>query len=78
MLTRVLQMVIKAPPSDPIVVRSTDLENYRKILNLFGDGRNIRGASGTNDPHRWFSRPIDHGSFTSRMEHGIKEFTAAM
>ncbi|PMD15366.1 hypothetical protein NA56DRAFT_710043 [Hyaloscypha hepaticicola] len=73
-----LPMIIKAPPSDPIVVRSTDLENYRKILNIFGDGRDIRGPSGTNNPHRWFSRPIDHRSFTSRMEHGIKEFTAAM
>ncbi len=71
-------MVIKAPPSDLIIVRSGDLENYRKILNNFGGGRDVRGPPGTNNPHRWFSRPIDHGSFTSRMEHGIKEFTAAM
>ena len=78
MLTRISQMVIKAPPADPIIVSSADLENYRKILNLFGKGRRIRSASGDNKPHTWFSRPIDHGSLKSRVEHGIKEFAAAV
>jgi hypothetical protein len=78
MLTRISQMVIKAPPADPIIVSSTDLENYRKILNLYGKGRRIRSASGNNKPHMWFSRPMDHGSLPSRMKHGFKELAAAV
>ncbi len=71
-------MVTKAPQSDPIVVRSSDLESRREILNIFGYGRNIRGESGKNDPHRWFSRPIDHGSFKSGVEVRIMGLTAAV
>ncbi|KAH8745642.1 hypothetical protein F5882DRAFT_387501 [Hyaloscypha sp. PMI_1271] len=72
-----LPMVTKAPPADPIVVRQSDLENHRKILNLFGDGRSIRRQAGRNDPHRWFSKPSD-GSFKSRMEEGIRGLHAAL
>jgi hypothetical protein len=72
-----LPMVTKAPPTDPIVVRQLDLENHRKILNLFGDGRSIRREAGRNDPHRRFSKPSD-GSFKSRMEEGIRGLHAAL
>jgi hypothetical protein len=72
-----LPMVTKTPPADPIVVRQSDLENHRKILNLFGDGRSIRRQAGRNDPHRWFSKPSD-GSFKSRMEEGIRGLHAAL
>jgi hypothetical protein len=54
-----------------------DLENHRKILNLFGDGRSIRREAGRNDPHRRFSKPSD-GSFKSRMEEGIRGLHAAL
>jgi hypothetical protein len=70
-------MVAKAPPSDPIVVRASDLENHRKILNMFGEGREIIGGIGRNDVHRWFSRPND-GSLKSRMGEGLRGLTAAM
>jgi hypothetical protein len=39
-------MVTKAPSGGPIVVRTTDLENDRKILNLFGDGRDVSREAG--------------------------------
>jgi hypothetical protein len=70
-------MVTKSPPSDPIVVRASDLENHRKILNTFGEGREIRNETGRNDMHKWFSRPSD-GSWKSRMEEGLRGLTAAM
>ena len=70
-------MVTKAPLNDPIVVRASDLENHRKILNLFGYGREFWGEGRRRDVHRWYSRPND-GSFKSRMEEGLRDLTAAM
>lgn len=70
-------MVTKALPTDPIVVRASDLENHRKVLNMFGDWREISGGTGRNDVHRWFSRPSD-GSLKSRMGEGLRGLTAAM
>ena len=60
-----LPMVMKAPLSDPVIVGTVALENHRKILNLFGDGRDLRGRAGRNDTHKWYSRPSD-GSLKSR------------
>jgi hypothetical protein len=70
-------MVTKAPKSDPIVVRASDLENHRKILNMFGEGREIGGGTGRNDVHSWFSRPGD-GSFKAMMEEGLRGLAGAM
>jgi len=72
-----LPMVIRAPLSDPIVVGPVSLENHRKVLNLFGEGRDLRGRAGRNDTHRWFSRPSD-GSFNSRMTQGLGSLVTAM
>jgi hypothetical protein len=70
-------MVTKAPPGDPTVVHALDLENHRKILNLFGDGREVRGGAGRNDPHRWYTRPCD-GSFKSGMQEGFRGLKGAV
>jgi hypothetical protein len=70
-------MVTKSPASDPIVVRSSDLENHRRILDLFGEGREGRDERGRNASHRWFSRPSD-GSWKARVEEGLRGLTNAM
>ncbi|KAE9373975.1 hypothetical protein N431DRAFT_337605 [Stipitochalara longipes BDJ] len=72
-----LPMVMKAPLSDPIIVGAVALENHRKILNLFGDGRDLRGRAGRNDTHRWYSRPSDE-SFKSRVGEGLRGLQIAL
>ncbi|PMD41080.1 hypothetical protein L207DRAFT_565077 [Hyaloscypha variabilis F] len=72
-----LPMVMKAPLSDPIIVSAVALENHRKILNLFGEERGLRGRAGRNDTHMWYSRPSD-GSFKSRLSEGFRGLQTAL
>lgn len=54
-------MVVVAPRSDPVIVRAGDLGTHRKIMNMFGPGRDLVRERGPHKPHRWFSRPKSAG-----------------
>ena len=70
-------MVTKSPPTDPIVVRATDLQSYKKVMDMFREGEDISRHYGPNRVHAWYSRPSD-GSSKAKLREVLRGVVGAL